>query len=338
MTGEVPYRDLKGTCQDVEGGDQGASLLSFARAWTAYAETLRDAARRFHKPFEFWEGEAAAAVLANFEAHKKWLYQMAERCEKLAQQAEEFASVHKAAEGKHIESYPDPRLPFALRKWSQKADDVQAVEQLAAQNRRASQVFLEILQKWQAASDAVLAEYKKKLNIRPELPEKPPSAFPIGPPIKPIPGPRPGPGDWDTPQTPSVPSVPSFNKPEMPTDEGLMDAALTDALAGTPGGPHSTGSGIKPASFGGGMPLQPAIDPDAAARAAAASRDAAGPGRGMGGAGAGGMGGGMPMGGAPGGKGKDDGQGKRTQQDEESLYTEDRAWTEGIIGRIRRSP
>ena len=57
--------------------------------------------------------------------------------------------------------------------------------------------------------------------------------------------------------------------------------------------------------------------------------------------GAGGMGGGMggmPMGGQ-GGKGGE-GKGKRVQgEDDESLYTEERAWTEGVIGnRPRKGP
>jgi hypothetical protein len=51
------------------------------------------------------------------------------------------------------------------------------------------------------------------------------------------------------------------------------------------------------------------------------------------------MGGGMPMGGA-GGK-SDGGKGKRVQSadGDESLYTEERAWTEGVIGnRPRKGP
>ena len=48
----------------------------------------------------------------------------------------------------------------------------------------------------------------------------------------------------------------------------------------------------------------------------------------------GGMPGGMPM--APGaGKGENEGKGKRVQGEDDALYVEDRAWTEGVIGRRR---
>jgi hypothetical protein len=38
--------------------------------------------------------------------------------------------------------------------------------------------------------------------------------------------------------------------------------------------------------------------------------------------------------GAP-GAGQNQAKGKRAQQDQEALYTEERAWTEGVIGRRR---
>jgi hypothetical protein len=51
-----------------------------------------------------------------------------------------------------------------------------------------------------------------------------------------------------------------------------------------------------------------------------------------GGAGGGGMG--MPMGGH--GQGGGGSKSKGAQQDDEALYTEDRAWTEAVIGQRRR--
>ena len=87
------------------------------------------------------------------------------------------------------------------------------------------------------------------------------------------------------------------------------------------------------------MPLGPAMDPDAVGRASApaAAREAAGLGRGVPGA-AGAMGGGgmgMPM--APGAAGQGRSKGKHAKPDEESLYTEDRSWTEAVIGNRPRS-
>src|ERR1700761_3907007 len=91
-----------------------------------------------------------------------------------------------------------------------------------------------------------------------------------------------------------------------------------------------------------GMPLQDAGGGDAASRPAAAGAAGgatAGLGKGLPTGAGGGMGGGMPMGGAG---GKSDGtKGKRVQSadGDESLYTEERAWTEGVIGnRPRKGP
>jgi hypothetical protein len=127
-----------------------------------------------------------------------------------------------------------------------------------------------------------------------------------------------------------VPNLPSMPK-TPPTTEPNLDDALTDwHRAGSPQG----GGGLKPASVGAvpSIPLQPWGDE----RGGVTGRPGAGPGsprRGVPGGGA--MGGGM--GGAPTqGAGQGAGKGKRVQAEEdESLYTEEREWTEGLIGRRR---
>jgi hypothetical protein len=330
------YRDLLGRCQEIEGGDQGASLLHFGEEWVAYGRTLRDTTARFRR-FDHWEGESTRTVESNFEDHKRWIGRMADLCQKVGNEAQTVVSVHRAAEAKHI--IYTGQVPWRFK--VNKSEQIAYIEEQYPLYPQSQPQFMLVLARLQEISDEVISEYQGKIDVRPDTGIAPPTASRIDPPPPP-PGPGPEPGPWDflddlqVPETPSLPQVPNFNKPEMPTDMPLMDAALTDDLAGAAG---KSSGGVKPASFGGGgMPLQPAIDPDVAARAAAASRDAAGLGRGLAGAGAGGGMGGMPMGGAPGGgKGKDGGQAKRTQGDEESLYTEDRAWTEGIIGR-RRPP
>jgi hypothetical protein len=88
------------------------------------------------------------------------------------------------------------------------------------------------------------------------------------------------------------------------------------------------------------MPLAPAtgagggIDGVSMRPAGAGDIGGAGQGAGAKGAGAGGGGGGMPMGGQ--GQGGGGSKSKGTQQDDEALYTEDRAWTEAVIGQRRR--
>jgi hypothetical protein len=151
------------------------------------------------------------------------------------------------------------------------------------------------------------------------------------------------------PMMPTMPTMPSAGMggtpqmPPTPDAQGLVDKAMQKSGLSKGGA-----GGVKPASFGGAggvgmpkMPLQGAGDGEASSRPAAAAPGAAsaGLGKGLPGAGGagGGMGGGMPMGGH-GDKGGS--KGKRVQgADEESLYTEERQWTEGVIGnRPRKGP
>ena len=171
-------------------------------------------------------------------------------------------------------------------------------------------------------------------------PPKPPDPNPVNPvnPVNPINPVKPTPNMPFMPQMPQVPQM-----PQMPTEPDEAAAAGAGRLTGAGVKPASLGGGVKPASFGGAgggggpsMPLTPMDAEAAAARAAAgAGPGAASAGRG----GAGGMGG-MPMGGMPmapgaGGKGDNEGKGKRVQAEDDALYVEDRSWTEGVIGRRR---
>lgn len=113
--------------------------------------------------------------------------------------------------------------------------------------------------------------------------------------------------------------------PEIP---GLEEPSLKPASAG--GGGGGTGGG-------GGMPagpLGPAVGADSVAASPAGARGGVGPSGSSGGGGVGGIGGGM--GGMGGGHGQG-GQGKEKRRnpnlsEDESLYEEDREWTEAVIG------
>jgi hypothetical protein len=171
-------------------------------------------------------------------------------------------------------------------------------------------------------------EKKQEKNLRP--PPRPPDP-------EPEPTPVPTPGGADGNEMPMMPNMPMM--PMMPSTP-QPDPALADALKdlkgqGAPKLPHG-GGGVKPASAGGvgvpAAPLQSWGDDGAAAKAAAAG-PGANVGRGVPGVGGmpGGAGGGM--GGAPAQAGDKGGKGKRIAGDQEALYTEDRAWTEGVVGR-----
>lgn len=133
--------------------------------------------------------------------------------------------------------------------------------------------------------------------------------------------------------------------PELPTGESGSDAAraadyskLEPAAADKSAGGGGSGGGGAGGGGGGPTPLQPSVSgvavgpsPTSGGMASAATPAAASAGGMM----AGGMGGMAPMhgGGAQAGKEK-----QRTPgvAPDEELYSEDRPWTEGIIGRSER--
>src|SRR3954469_12916036 len=125
-----------------------------------------------------------------------------------------------------------------------------------------------------------------------------------------------------------VPGGPSTGMPKLPTDPTLKPAAHGGGGAGAGGG-----GGAAPS-----MPLSPAVGaeplaPAAPGRAASVAPAAASTGAAAGGA----MGGGM----VPMGHGAGHIQGKDKRRDpnlspDEDLYTEDRPWTEAVIGNRRR--
>ena len=120
-----------------------------------------------------------------------------------------------------------------------------------------------------------------------------------------------------------------MSQAEEPGDGEFSDGLMDDSVV-------ATGGGMRPASFSGGgpkTPLKPAAGLDRGA--GLAGRDAAA-GLGQRGAGVGGAMGGGGMGAAPAGHGAGkEGKVKHTD-DEESLYNEERQWTEGVIGAHRR--
>ena len=119
---------------------------------------------------------------------------------------------------------------------------------------------------------------------------------------------------------------PSTGTPKLPTDPSLKPAALRGGGAGAGGGGAPS------------MPLSPAVGAETVAPTAPAHAASAGPTATSTGSAAGGaMGGGM----APIGHGAGHSQGKEKRRDpnlspDEDLYTEDRPWTEAVIGNRRR--
>jgi hypothetical protein len=335
------YQDLKQRAWQLEQTDEGAAFDAFAEEWEAYRQRLLDAQHRF-RPFLQWDGEATADVEQNFNSQRAWLASMAETCRTIASQARDVASAQRRA----LEERSG-----GTASWSWKYNDLVALDKQYATTTDAG-IKSWVRQQYgrlQKLSDATIDGYRTRADLRAVDPPMPPRAYKFTPPAAPFdPGdifqPAPGSGlpiDEQLPGMPSVPSVPSLGGPS--TSDAALTDALTDATNASgqaPPLPTGAGSrGVKPASFGGGgvgggvpsMPLAPSVDAGSMSQAAAA-RDLAGPGRATPGAAMGGPGSGMAPMGAPGAGQGQDRKNKRRQSDDKELYTEDRPWTEAVIG------
>ena len=325
--GGPDFTDLKAAARQVAEPDQATSFAAFADQWMDYNLTLQGIVTRF-RGFQNWEGEAAAAVTASMDQQNQWVGFMAQLSASMAKQARYVAELHKWAVAQH------PTLA-----------QVEGLERAYAQ-ATSDGVRQELMKQYKAYQDTstqVLSDYNTKASLDPINPPKPPAAVKIDtpPPQGLIPSQimsaLTGGGSGQMPQMPQMGSGGSGGG----SPAGGAGATLTGAAHHeAPKMPGGGAGGMKPMSLGGGGaggggPLAPAVD--AGAVAPAATTDAAGAGRGAAagsGAAGGGMGG-MPMGGAHGAGGSS--KSKTSQQDDEALYKEDRAWTEAVIGN-RRSP
>jgi len=328
--GGPDFTDLKAAARQVAEPDQSTSFAAFADQWMDYNLTLQGIVTRF-RGFQNWEGEAAAAVTASMDQQNQWVGFMAQLSASMAKQARYVAELHKWAVAQH------PTLA-----------QVEGLERAYAQ-ATSDGVRQELMKQYKAYQDTstqVLSDYNTKASLDPINPPKPPAAVKIDtpPPQGLIPSQimsaLTGGGSGQMPQMPQMPQMGSGGSGGG-SPAGGAGATLTGAAHHeAPKMPGGGAGGMKPMSLGGGGaggggPLAPAVE--AGAVAPAATTDAAGAGRGAAagsGAAGGGMGG-MPMGGAHGAGGSS--KSKTSQQDDEALYKEDRAWTEAVIGN-RRSP
>jgi len=348
----IPYYPVRQAAEELARGDQGTSFLSFADAWTTHQRTLLEASYRF-RPFNDWYSATSLVVEQNFDQHRQWLDQMARLCGQLATQARAVVSAHRWAVKEHPTAWQIQQIDGRWMKYQGTRGWSEIKPQLLAYYAQ-----------YQEKSEMVLAEYEKRaaLPLPPVSPPKPPTAYQIDPPragTKPGPGPGSGLGpgpesgreqlplpDGGLPSLPTgMPGLPFAGQPSMPTDSTLNEAFSKDFkdVKGPRG--LAAAAALKPASVGGGSagvpsvaskpPLQPWLDSEAVSRPAGAASGGAGlkiPAAYAALGGGGGMG--MPMGG-PGGQGQDARKGKRARQEDGAVYTEDRAWTEGVIGRQR---
>jgi hypothetical protein len=359
----------------LEQPDQGASFERFAEQWSKYRDALRHACDRFRPFQEWEGDAATAVgenfdmQRAWLNTMARFSDQMARQAKTVVKEFRSLRDEHVyAVDARYARRTKwDYRKLVELEQWVKQSAHT-AYQTFMVTYNEATRESQALLTDFRLNSTLPVkpvnptAPPRITTDIKPPQPWKPatrptdkdiqkahilkPATRPdwMDDEPKPTPTPTPTPVPAPSNENAGMPTgMTSPTMPTMPSTPQTHDAQLAKALSdlkgkGAPGLPHA-GGGVKPASVGGAgvpaAPLQPSGDGEATARPSAAGPG--NPGRGVPGLGAmgGGMGGGMP-GGMGQGAGKDAGKGKRVQgAEEDALYTEDRAWTEGVIGRRR---
>lgn len=146
----------------LEAGDDGDSLTLAAEVLRTNARSLEASAQQFEVNTLVWEGEAADAAYAKFNAYRDWLVSLAGSWGRLAGEADRMVAAHSAAER-------DNR-PIA--------DDFERLQQEVAQNPKNPDNVKKVLQMGELAkqSEEVRNTYSREgwpYQIQPEDPPLP---------------------------------------------------------------------------------------------------------------------------------------------------------------------
>nr|WP_090278103.1 hypothetical protein [Mycolicibacterium komanii]CRL73466.1 PPE family protein [Mycolicibacterium komanii] len=362
------YSDVHRTQVDLTAGDDGASLKAAMLQWGLAATRVRDNAPR--PPGGDWEGRAADAAYARMAEFGGWLEQLAEGWRDLAEAAAKIIAAHDSATSEHAGIHGEyTALETQLRELAAQTTVGNA---LATRNEMAK--IQQRMQELQQRSDEVRQDYASGATfapVRPEMPSgriadnagaaggfdgggRPPDSDAAGLAGKMAPSfGEQHPGGAAGGQRPSGQPGGAPSGGGTPSGGSGAGAGTSGGASGSPAPNPSTDQRVRPAAArhgggagggrggGGGMPATPMSAPVTAETVAPAPAvpAAAGtaPGASADGRTVSGMGGGMaPMahgGGAP--------QGKEKRRDpklapDETLYTEDRPWTEAVVGNRRR--
>jgi hypothetical protein len=364
------FGDVKTVAQILKSGNRNASN-KFKEEWAGYENSLRDLKDRYQR-FDEWEGEAADKVERHFSRNIEFINNLAGLCRSVSQNAQAIIDAFDKAESNHptlaqVEAVYK-KLQFSskltqteynqamaeLEKLQQSSQEalknyrnavnLQALDKPAVPERITGDLFL-------TAEQIVERNRKKADEDARRAAEDAAHDFEGGAGGPDFANPA-GLGGTRTPSLPSPQKLLSAVNQAANMAKG-MGQKHTPGSAGTglppldPHAPKVAPAAAMPGHGGGGVPslgglgkapLQPPSlpggGPGGGPGVGAASftpGDAAANSLGRA-AGAGGGTGGAPMGGM-GAKGQDDaGKSKRFGDDEDALYTEQRAWTEGVIG------
>ncbi|WP_299557205.1 hypothetical protein [uncultured Mycolicibacterium sp.] len=97
----APGIDWQLTWRQLNDGDQGASLQTFAAALYRFSDEITDLARVFSLWDTHWEGAAARAAEHKVREFESWMYDIASAARELAKQAHELAALHHYERDNH---------------------------------------------------------------------------------------------------------------------------------------------------------------------------------------------------------------------------------------------
>ena len=115
--GPEDYYEVRQAALAIEAPDQGAEFEAFAQQWDDFQLVFQRVADKF-RPFDSWEGDARDQVEGDFEAHRGWVYQMANLCQTLGGQARAVNGAHRWAIKEHPTAYRVFELDHIFANWT----------------------------------------------------------------------------------------------------------------------------------------------------------------------------------------------------------------------------
>ncbi len=172
LASEQGFMDPQSAQAALEGGDDGASLRAAATMWRANAESLAASAEEFEVNSVDWEGQAADAAYAKFNAYRDWLISLSGSWKRLADEADVAAKAHSKAKFDH--------QPIAQR--------YRELSQEVVNNPPGSPAWADAMNKIaeeQKKSEDLRNQYAREAVVDQIEPEEPPAPVMSGIPVTP---------------------------------------------------------------------------------------------------------------------------------------------------------
>ncbi|MEH3139480.1 MAG: PPE domain-containing protein [Mycobacterium kyogaense] len=170
LASEQGFMDPQSAQTALDAGDDAASLRAAATMWRANADSLAASAEEFEVNSTDWEGQAADAAYAKFNAYRDWLISLSGSWKRLADEAEVAATAHSKAKSDHE--------PIAQR--------YRELSQQVVDNPPYSPAWVDAMNKIaeeQKKSEEVRNTYAREAVVNQIEPEEPPAPVVSGMPV-----------------------------------------------------------------------------------------------------------------------------------------------------------